>query len=173
MRPAELKDIPALNILINSAYRGESSKQGWTTEESLLGGIRTSEESLIETIETKGTTILIDFIEKELVACVQLVEKKEVLYVGMLTVKPNLQNAGLGKKLLKAAENFASSKGISKLEMTVISDRVELISWYERHGYAKTGESRPFPMGDPRFGEPKKFLEFLVLEKSLSNANLV
>lgn len=168
MRPATSKDIPALNKLINSAYRGESSKKGWTTEANILGGIRTSEESLLETIETEGTTILIDFIESELVACIQLVEKGEVLYVGMLTVKPDLQNAGLGKKLLKAAEEFAISKRISKLEMTVISDRTELISWYERHGYAKTGESRPFPMSDPKFGEPKKFLEFLVLEKNLS-----
>jgi ribosomal protein S18 acetylase RimI-like enzyme len=167
MRPATSKDISALNKLINSAYRGESSKKGWTTEANILGGIRTSEESLRETIDTKGTTILIDYIDQELVACIQLVEKGEVLYVGMLTVKPDLQNAGLGKKLLKAAEEFAISKRISKLEMTVISDRTELISWYERHGYAKTGETRPFPMGDPKFGEPKKFLEFLVLEKSV------
>lgn len=167
MRPAELKDIPALNMLINSAYRGESSKVGWTTEANILGGIRTSEESLLETIETEGTTILIDFIENELVACVQLMEKEQSLYVGMLTVKPNLQNAGLGKKLLKASEDFAIKKGLSKLEMTVISDRSELIAWYERHGYVKTGETLPFPMGDPKFGEPKKFLEFLVLEKSL------
>jgi ribosomal protein S18 acetylase RimI-like enzyme len=173
MRKANFYDISALNKLINSAYRGESSKKGWTTEESLLGGIRTSEDTLKETINTDGTTILIDFIEDELVACVQLVEKGQSLYVGMLTVKPDLQNAGLGKKLLKAAEDFAIQKRISKLEMTVISDRVELISWYERHGYTKTGETRPFPMGDPRFGEPKKFLEFLVLEKRLSNANLV
>lgn len=168
MKTAVLQDIPALNKLINSAYRGESSKRGWTTEADILGGIRVSEDSLKETIETDGTTILVEFLENDLIACVQLVEKQNTLYVGMLTVKPDLQNAGLGKKLLIAAEEYALSRGITKLEMTVITDRIELIAWYERHGYAKTGETRPFPMGDPRFGEPKKFLEFLVLEKVLS-----
>ncbi len=164
---ATVEDVLALNILVNSAYRGESSKKGWTTEEHLLGGIRITEEELIQNIRKTDTFILKYTEAEQILGCMMLVEKENALYLGMLTVSPELQGSGIGKKLLKSAEIFAKEKGISKIEMTVISIRFELVLWYERHGYVKTGETKPFPMDNPDFGEPKLYLEFIVMEKWL------
>ena len=164
---ATIEDIEALNKLVQSAYRGESSKKGWTSEADLLGGIRTSEKSLLDTIQTPKTFIFKYSESGEILGCVMLAEKENTVYLGMLTVSPDLQGGGIGKKLLQYAEIFALEKGISKIEMTVISVRSELIAWYERHGYVRTGETKPFPMNDPSFGEPKQHLEFIVLEKGL------
>lgn len=165
---ATVEDISALNNLVNSAYRGESSKKGWTTEADLLGGIRTSEKGLLETIQTPKTSILKFSEEGEILGCVMLSVKENALYLGMLTVSPELQGSGIGKKLLKFAEIFAQENGIKKIEMTVISIRLELIAWYERHGYLKTGETKPFPMNNPDFGEAKQHLEFIVMEKVIT-----
>lgn len=164
---ASRADIPALNTLINSAYRGESSKKGWTTEEHLLGGIRTNEELLDELIGKNGSRIFKYTIDNELVGCVLLEEKKESLYLGMLTVSPDLQGKGIGKILLDNAEKLAKEEGFQNIEMTVISIRSELIAFYERRGYIKTGEKKPFPMEDANFGQPKQFLEFIVMQKTL------
>lgn len=161
------KDIPELNILVNSAYRGESSKKGWTTEEHLLGGIRTDEKGLTQTLNNEAVTILKYTEKNKIIGTVSLEKQSDKLYLGMLTVSPELQGKGVGKQLLKAAEVFAKEEKISKIAMTVISVRAELIAWYERHGYVRTGETKPFPMNDPSFGIPNEFLEFIVLEKSL------
>ena len=164
---ATIEDIEALNKLVHSAYREESSKQGWTSEADLLGGIRTTEKSLLETIQTPKTTIYKYSESEEILGCVTYIEKENSLYLGMLTVSPDIQGGGIGKKLLLYADIFAKEKNLSKIEMTVISVRSELIAWYERHGYVKTGEIKPFPMDDPNFGEPKQFLEFIVMEKEI------
>lgn len=161
-------DVPQLVQLVNSAYRGASSRKGWTTEADLLEGIRITESALRSSISDKNTTIL-KLINKanELVGCVLLQQKQKIMYLGMLTVKPILQNAGLGKILMTDAELFAKKKECIKMEMTVIADRTELIEWYQRRGYRLTGEQRPFPMNDPEFGIPKKSLHFEVMEKML------
>ena len=164
---ATLDDIPELNSLVNSAYRGESSKKGWTTEEHLLGGIRTDEEGLLQTFGNEQITILKYTENDKIIGTVSLEKQGEKLYLGMLTVSPDLQGGGIGKQLLKAAEVFAQEENIPKIIMTVISVRTELIAWYERHGYVRTGETKPFPMDDPNFGMPKEFLEFIVLEKNV------
>ena len=164
---ATTNDIPELNILVNSAYRGESSKKGWTTEEHLLGGIRTDEEGLLQTFENEQITILKYTENDKIIGTVSLEKQGEKLYLGMLTVSPDLQGGGVGKQLLKAAEVFAREEKIPKIVMTVISVRAELIAWYERHGYIRMGETKPFPMDDPNFGMPKEFLEFVVLEKNV------
>ena len=164
---ATIEDVEALHHLVHSAYRGESSKKGWTSEADLLGGIRTTEKALLENFQTPKTSIFKYSEEGKILGCVRLVEKENSIYLGMLTVSPDLQGGGIGKKLLKYAETFAQKKGINKIEMTVISVRLELIAWYERHGYKKTGEVKPFPMNDPNFGEPKQHLEFIVMEKEL------
>lgn len=160
-------DISELNILVNSAYRGESSKKGWTTEEHLLGGIRTDEEGLLQTLNNKAITVLKYTDNDKIIGTVSLEKQGNKLYLGMLTVSPELQGGGIGKQLLKAAELFAKEENIPHIVMTVISVRTELIAWYERHGYMRTGETKPFPMDDPNFGKPKAFLEFIVLEKSV------
>ena len=164
---ATKNDIPELNILVNSAYRGESSKRGWTTEERLLGGIRTDEKELLQTFDNEQNTILKYTENEKIIGTVSLEKQGEKLYLGMLTVSPDLQGGGVGKQLLKAAEVFAQEEKIPKIVMTVISVRAELIAWYERHGYIRTGETKPFPMDDPNFGMPKEFLEFVVLEKNV------
>lgn len=164
---ATVEDAESLNFLVNSAYRGESSLKGWTSEANLLGGIRTSVQELIETLQTPKTTLLKYTEDDKIVACVMLIEKLEALYLGMLTVSPTLQGSGIGKKLLKSAESFALEKNLGKIEMTVISVRSELIAWYERHGYVRTGETKPFPMNNPNAGLPTQHLEFIVMEKIL------
>ena len=164
---AKLQDISILNKLINSAYRGETSKKGWTTEANLLEGSRTTEKELTGIIENNKTTIL-KFIENnEIIGCVLLVEKENELYLGMLTVSPLLQNNGIGKKLMQQAEILASELGLSKISMTVITLREELISWYKRLGYADTGAREPFPVSDVFSQTTNEPLEFMVLEKRI------
>jgi ribosomal protein S18 acetylase RimI-like enzyme len=164
---ATLQDVPELNILVNSAYRGESSKKGWTTEEHLLGGIRTDEGDLSELLQKKNVTILKYTESGKIIGSVYLEKQAYKLYLGMLTVSPELQGGGIGKKLMQAAEDFAIENNIHKVSMTVISVRKELIEYYERRGYKKTGETKPFPMNDPKFGLPKQHLDFIVMEKEL------
>lgn len=165
---ATFEDVSSLNKLINSAYRGESSKKGWTTEANILEGLRTTEEELSETMLNTKNTIL-KFTEKDqIIGCVLLVEKEYQLYLGMLTVFPELQNSGIGKKLLHGAEIHALALGLPKIVMTVISVREELISWYKRNGYIDTGAKEPFPVSDVHISISNKPLEFIVLEKSIA-----
>lgn len=165
---ATIQHIKELNALVNSAYRGETSKQGWTTEADILDGIRTDEEGLKETIERENSWILIyTNIENKIVACVHLEKHNHKLYLGMLTVAPHLQGRGTGKLLLNVAENFAINLQCKTIYMTVITNRTELIAWYEKYGYINTHELKPFPENNPRFGLPKKKLMFTVLEKTL------
>jgi len=165
---ATIHDVPDLNVLVNSAYRGESSKQGWTTEADLLGGIRVDDHRLIEMITTTDSQILKYLDEKnKILACVHLEKHGGKLYLGLLTVSPVLQGKGIGKELLSEADRVAKGLGCHSIYMTVINERTELIDWYVRNGYHITGERKPFPADDPRFGLPKKQLEFIVLEKKI------
>ncbi len=165
--PSQLEDIPALVKLVNSAYRGESSKKGWTTEADLLDGSRTDAADLIAVLQSTTDRILkYCDTSNRIVACVHLQEQKQKIYLGMLTVSPELQAGGIGKLLLAAAEQYAKDRHAESIMMTVISVRKELIEWYERRGYKRTGETKPFPH-DPRFGIPKQELVFIVLEKKL------
>lgn len=170
--PATTTDAEALSSLVNSAYRGESSRVGWTTEADLLDGTRTDAAAIAAAITTPGTTILKHTENEEITGCVELVRNGDSMYLGMLTVKPGLQGAGLGKTILLAAEAFAHAKGCTTIHMTVISLRAELIAWYLRQGYHLTGQKKPFAFNDPRFGLPKRPLEFEVLEKNLAKINI-
>jgi len=167
IEPATKEDAAELDVLVNSAYRGDSSRQGWTTEADLLDGTRTDAAAIAELTKQPGTTLLKYVEDGKILGCVELREEKGKLYLGMLTVRPYLQGKGIGKQMLKAAEEEAKKKGITSIFMTVISVRKELIDWYVRHGYLETGEKKPFAFNDPRFGQPKQQLEFVVLEKKL------
>jgi ribosomal protein S18 acetylase RimI-like enzyme len=169
-RTAMLRDVPALVRLVNSAYRGESSRAGWTTEADLLGGVRIDDARLAAAIQPEGNAILVHERHGEIVACVHLQRTGDECYLGMLTTKPTLQHKGVGRGMLAAAERWAArSWGVRAMHMTVIVQRTELIAWYERRGYVVTGERKPFPYGDRRFGEPTRpDLEFLVLRRVLS-----
>jgi ribosomal protein S18 acetylase RimI-like enzyme len=160
-------DISNLNKLINSAYRGESSRKGWTTEAELLEGSRTTEEELAEIIKNTSNTLLKFTQNNQIVGCVLLIEKEKQLYLGMLTVSPELQNSGIGKKLLYQAELQSKALDLPKIVMTVISLREELIAWYKRHGYVDTGARDPFPASNIHIPIVKIPLEFIVLEKKI------
>lgn len=160
-------DVPALNKLVNSAYRGESSRKGWATEADLIDGTRIDEAAMLDLINDKNTTILKYTEEGVILGCVELRTENDKLYLGMLTVKPDLQAKGIGKKLMFAGEDFGRKQGCKKVTMTVVSVRDKLIDWYLRHGYNLTGERKPFKMPDERWGIPKQPLEFVVLEKNL------
>lgn len=168
IKKATAEDVSSLNQLINSAYRGESSKKGWTTEANILEGKRTTEAELTEIIQDKKNTILKYSKNNQIIGCVLLVEKEDRLYLGMLTVSPELQNSGIGKKLMQQAEIQASALGLSKIVMTVISVREELISWYKRNGYVDIGAREPFPVSDVFSQISNEPLEFMVLEKRIS-----
>ena len=165
---ATVADAAALNQLVNSAYRGENSKKGWTTEADLLDGTRIDEDALRDLIQKTDTTVLLCKEEHQLLGCVELRHDGDKIYLGMLSVQPDTQGKGIGKKLLAEAEVHARAKQCSKIYMTVISVRQELIDWYVRHGYRLTGERKPFIVPDTRWGIPKHSLEFVVLEKLLS-----
>lgn len=161
------QDIPQLVTLINSAYRGESSKKGWTTEADLLGGIRTDTYTLEHMMGKENAVMLKIFSGNNVIeGCVYLENKSNKMYVGMLTVSPMLQAKGIGKKLLFAAEKYAHEQNCFTMQMTVISVREELIRWYERHGYYKTGQTQPFP-DDEKFGIQKLPLLLVVMEKDI------
>jgi GNAT superfamily N-acetyltransferase len=165
--PATLTDVPELVALINSAYRGESSKKGWTTEANLIDGQRIDAEGLIEQIDDPDAVILKYTNEAgHTTGCVYLQKRDEKLYLGMLTVSPEQQAAGLGRKLLEAAEDYARSINYHTITMTVITIRTELLEWYERRGYAKTGEVIPLNITE-RNGILKQSVEMYRLEKSV------
>jgi ribosomal protein S18 acetylase RimI-like enzyme len=165
--PANLSDISVLVRLINSAYRGEGSKKGWTTEADLLDGTRTDEINIADLMNDQNSVFLKYLNEEnEIIGSVYLQKQTSKLYLGMLSVSPDLQAAGIGKRLMAAADDYAIKNQCTNIFMTVISVRHELIGWYERHGYKKTGETKPFPIGE-KFGTQKQPLELIVLEKKV------
>ena len=165
---ATIADAAELSALINSAYRGETSKKGWTTEADLLEGTRTSEEELINIIASSNHYLLKFIRDEKIIGSVLLIAKKEVLYLGMLTVSPELQNSGIGRQLLQAAEQLAQQLELSRIQMTVIGIRKELLAWYIRNGYEDTGVREPFPFGEGDKALTSEPLDFIVLEKKLS-----
>ena len=165
---ATIADAAELSALINSAYRGETSKKGWTTQADLLEGTRTSEEELISIIASSNHYLLKFIRDEKIIGSVLLIAKKEVLYLGMLTVSPELQNSGIGKQLLQAAEQLAQQLELSRIQMTVIGIRKELLAWYMRNGYEDTGVREPFPFGEGDKALTSEPLDFIVLEKKLS-----
>jgi ribosomal protein S18 acetylase RimI-like enzyme len=163
--PATMNDIPQLIQLINSAYRGEEAKKGWTHEADLIdGSIRTDESSLQQLMKKPGAVILKYQQAEKVIGCVYLEKIETRLYLGMLSVSPEIQSQGIGKQLLNAADEHAKKNNCNVIEMTVISVRKELIAWYERNGYHKTSRREPFP-SDGKFGNPREQLEFVYLEK--------
>jgi GNAT superfamily N-acetyltransferase len=174
VRRAEPADVTAIVSLVESAYRGESSRAGWTTEADLLGGRRTDADAVHAIVTGEGSMMLVAVGETAaLLGCCQLERRAGgVAYFGAFAVEPTLQGAGLGSQLLTTAERLAvESWGCTAMEMTVIAARTDLIAWYERRGYSRTGETRPFPYGDERFGLPRRDdLVFAVLTKPLRTA---
>ena len=163
---AGIVDIADLISLLNSAYRGEESKKGWTTEENLISGdVRTNAATLLAIMQKENSVLLkYNNDQQEIIGCVNLQQNDNKIYLGMLSVSPHLQGLGIGKYLLNAAEEYAHQLQCSVIYMTVISLRTELISWYNRHRYRDTGERKSFEE-DISTGRHLQPLEFAVLEK--------
>ena len=171
-RPATLTDIPALIALVTSAYRGDASKQGWTTEADMLDGQRIDAEALRHDMERTDSRILLAVQNDKLLACAHVAIEDGTGYFGMFAVSPDQQGSGVGKRMMAEAERLAREDwGLPGMRMTVIDIRDELIAFYERRGYARTGLKKPFPYGDERFGIPKRDdLRFEILEKRFEAA---
>jgi ribosomal protein S18 acetylase RimI-like enzyme len=167
-RTASIADLEAIVTLVESAYRGDASRAGWTTEADLLDGQRTDSDEVRELIGSEDSVIVLAFRDDVLVGSVVLRDEGGTCYFGMLAVSPALQNEGVGKALIERAEEIAQHQLHARaMRITVIAQRDELIAWYERRGYARTGEYEPFPYGDPRFGRPRRGdLVFVVMRKT-------
>ncbi len=168
-RYAHGADAAEVVALVESAYRGDASRAGWTTEADLLGGQRTDIEEVATMVNDPQSRLLVARKDRELVGCVVLRNEAGGVYIGMLAVRPGLQGLGIRRRLLDQAEKRARSElGAVRSRMTVIEQRVELIAWYQRRGYVVTKCTEPFPYGNARFGVPKcGDLRFVVLEKAL------
>ena len=173
VRFAGERDVPAIVALVESAYRGEASRAGWTSEAHLLDGQRTDADAVREAVRAPGSVMLVAEADGELVGCCRLERRPAAeVYFGLFSVQPGRQGRGWGGEILAEAERLARDDwGAKAMVMTVLAQRGELIAWYERRGYRRTGESRPFPYGDARSGIPKRpDLSFVVLSKPLAGA---
>lgn len=168
-RAATTDDVGAIVALVESAYRGHASRAGWTTEADLLVGRRTNPDDVLGHIQRPRSQVLLAYRGEALVACAHVAAEDGAGYFGMFSVEPTLQRSGLGRDVLAEAERIARDDyGMATMRMTVIDVRDELIAWYERRGYRRTGIKKPFPYGDERFGIPlRPDLRFEVLEKPL------
>lgn len=166
-RNATVADIDALVALVTAAYRGDSSRQGWTTEADVLDGNRIDAQVLRGDIGRDRSRILLAERGGELLSCAHVCEDDGAGYFGMFAVEPTLQGGGIGKRVMDEAERVVREEWrLPVMRMTVIDIRAELIAFYERRGYRRTGVFKPFPYGDERFGIPRRDdLRFEVLEK--------
>jgi ribosomal protein S18 acetylase RimI-like enzyme len=168
-RNATPADVDAIVSLVTSAYRGDASRAGWTTEADFLDGNRIDPDVLRVDIERPRSRVVLAERDATLLACAHVADEGGHGYFGMFAVVPGLQGGGIGKALLDECERIARDDWqLPDMRMTVIDIRNELIAFYERRGYRRTGMYKPFPHGDERFGIPKRDdLRFEVLEKLL------
>ena len=156
-RTASADDVQAIVALVQSAYRGEASRAGWTTEADLLDGQRTDVGEVAALIGAPVSRILLCEQGGVLLASAHLEKHDASCHFGMFAVRPDRQGGGLGQAMLAEAERIARDEwGCREMQMTVITLRTELIAWYERRGYRRTGVFKSFPYGDARFGLPKR-----------------
>ena len=161
-------DVKEITALLNSAYRGESSKQGWTSEVHLIGGDRRTDEPGLQYVINLADSIVLKYLneEQKIIGCVNLQLHGTKIYLGMFSVAPQLQGLGIGKQILNAAEEYANSLQCTSIYMSVIDVREELINWYKRHGYVETGVRKAF-IEDAVSGNHLQPLAFMILEKEI------
>lgn len=164
-------DVDALVDLVQAAYRGDASRGGWTTEADLLDGQRVDASMVRDALGRAEVRVVCGRRDGQLVACCELRHEpdRRTVHLGMFAVRPGIQGEGLGRSVLAEGERVAAETWRARrLELSVISARAELIAWYERRGYERTGETAPFPYGDERFGLPRRDdLSFSILAKAL------
>lgn len=170
--PVAESKFSAVVDLVNSAYRGQGAQAGWTTEAGYIDGQRIDLESLKQDLAAAPDAVLLTLRDEEdgpLLGCVWLepdADASDAWRLGMLTIRPDFQDRKLGAALLAHGEAHAEAHGARRIRLTVVHLRDTLIAWYQRRGYALTGETKPFPVGE-RFGKPRRELSFVVLEKTL------
>lgn len=171
-RKAHKDDISDIVNLVNAAYRGNTSRLGWTTEAELLDGQRTDYGEISALIDGPDSMILVGIKNMEVVASLHLQRAPGGAKLGMLAVQPTLQRGGIGRRFLRVAEEVAKANwGARKIKMTVITFREELITYYERRGYKRTGVTCDFPSGE-NFGIPKvSGLVLEILEKNIDTSS--
>lgn len=169
-RIANRADAPQVAALVERAYRGESSRAGWTTEADLLDGQRTDADAVAALIDASDSVVLVADEGAAIVACAHLVRDGDAAWFGMFAVEPRRQGNGTGAALLAHAEALAVARFASTtMKLGVIWTRAELIAWYARRGYRDSGATKPFPYGDPHYGLPKREdLHFRLFEKPLA-----
>lgn len=164
---ATLNDIPTITSLLNRSYRGDSSRMGWTTEADLLSGKRIDESGLLLILNDPDSLILIAQSEDTITATIHVHREGDSVHFGLFAVEPTQQGSGLGKALLSYAESEAVQKwGVCTAIMEVITHREELIAYYERRGYVRTGEMIAFPASE-LWDQKVDLLQLAVLSKSL------
>ncbi|MGP1716975.1 MAG: GNAT family N-acetyltransferase [Methylophilus sp.] len=171
-RIAQVSDTPVICALVNAAYRGETSRAGWTTEADLLTGVRTSERTIQALIASEDACILLGEEAGGVVAACICLERHPdsagIVHLGMIAVSPLLQNRGYGKTMILAAEKLAKAQWeVQRAEMMVISLREELIAFYQRLGYQATGETVPFPHQPDMWQTHVEDMQLIVLQKTL------
>ena len=168
-RVAKAEDIPALEKLVNGVYRGENALKGWTTEAEILDGQRIDSQMLQEILENPKERIFVLDDGGEIKGCVQVTDSGDSVLLGMLSVPVELQGKGLGAKLIRFVEEDARKRGFKSVKMHVLDVRTELLSYYERKGYRRTGDFSEWPWGDLKWGIPKRDdLKFVVLAKPIA-----
>ncbi len=168
-RKATTADVEAIAKLVNNAYRPNSGVSGWTHESDIVAGDRIDIPQIIEILSKKDSVVIAGLNDETVVACVHVEKNNRSSYIGMLAVDPILQGVGAGKNMLAYAEKYARDNfNPEKFVMAVVSARHELISFYQRRGYQKTGEAMEYPL-DAGVGQPKlENLKVVMLEKLTS-----
>jgi ribosomal protein S18 acetylase RimI-like enzyme len=173
LRKAVEADYDEVIDLANLAYRGrEGAVASWNIEKGIVGGQRLDHSLLREGLAAKPDGALLvyrDDLGGPLLGTVWLHPESDGAWsMGLLTVRPELQNQHRGSKLLAAAEEYARDRGAKRMRIGVLHVRETLIAWYERRGYRATGKTEPFPSDDPRVGTPlQENLHFLIMEKQI------
>lgn len=170
IRPAQVQDADAISALVNRAYRGDSSRAGWTTEADLLDGKRTTTEDVLALLNRHDVVILTGWVAETLMVtlCAEWHVKEQVAHLGMIAVEPTAQNQGYGKKMILAAEQLAVERwGVRASQMAVVSVRETLIAFYQRLGYQATGELKPFPHLPEMWQAKVENMQLMTLQKDL------
>jgi len=170
IRPAQAQDADAISALVNRAYRGDSSRAGWTTEADLLDGKRTTTEDVLALLNRHDVVMLCGWVDEVLMVtlCAEWHAEEQVAHLGMIAVEPSAQNRGYGKQMILAAEQLAVARwGARASQMAVVSVRQTLIAFYQRLGYQATGERRPFPHLPEMWQAKVDNMQLMTLQKEL------
>jgi len=170
IRPAQAQDADVISALVNRAYRGDSSRAGWTTEADLLDGKRTTTDDVLALLDRHDVVMLTGWMDEALMVtlCAEWHAEEQVAHLGMIAVEPTAQNQGYGKKMILAAEQLAVARwGVRASQMAVVSVRQTLIAFYQRLGYQATGELRPFPHLPEMWQAKVDNMQLMTLQKAL------